>query len=344
MNLVNDVFFGTYSKGTDKGLFRCAFDDSNGEIRGISNIDIENPSYLQLKNNVLYGVSELGSFNDENGGALFAVDISAPAQMRMLDIQATHGKHPCHLCVKDDFIFVSNYSEGSLSIFETSAGHILPSFQSLHHFGKGARQDRQEASHIHFAAVTPDENFLALCDLGLDKVFLYPLSVGGALSANAKTINCPCGSGPRHLVFSNCGRYMYVLTELGNTVLSYQYNRGEVIFLQEISTLPEGFKGSSGAAAIHASPCGGYIAASNRGHDSIALYNIESGGKLNLASHIMTGKGPRDFQFSPGGKWLLSANQNSDCVTVFNNNGTFKEQSAFSVPNPVCIVFGANNG
>jgi len=368
MKTTNEVFFGTYSKGLGKGLFRCAFNSSNGEILLLSAIDIENPSYLQLQNKVLYGVSELGTFNSENGGALFAVDISAPAEMRLLDIQATRGKYPCHLCVKDDFIFVSNYSEGSLSIFESGAsGRIQPSFQSLYHFGRGARPDRQESSHIHFAALTPDDNYLAICDLGLDKIFLYPYSAGSGLSTNAKIIDCPPGSGPRHLAFSNCGAYMYALTELGNTVLSYQYKRGEVEFLQEISTLPAGFTGSSGAAAIHASPCGAYIAASNRGHDSIALYNavsaietadtatiddiktssisIDSAGTLKFNSHIMTGKGPRDFQFSPCGKWLLCANQNSDSVTVFRNDkGAFREHSVFKVPKPVCIIFGDANG
>ena len=340
-----DIFFGTYSEGTDKGLFRGAFDSGSGEIRLISGLNMENPSYLQLKNNVLYGVSELSSFNGENGGALFSADIKAPQEMRLIDIKGTHGKHPCHLCIKDDYIFVSNYSEGSLSIFNTDiAGNIQPSVHSLHHFGKSLRADRQEASHIHFASVTPDGNFIALCDLGMDKVFLYPYNAQSGLSANAKIINCPQGCGSRHLAFSACGRYMYVITELSNTVLVYQYNNGNTQFIQEISTLPNEFNGRSGGAAVHLSPCGKFLAASNRGHDSIALYNIADNGTLSLSSFIMTGKCPRDFRFSPCGKWLLSANQNDNSVTVYSMDNSFKQTGVLNIHKPVCIQFGESNG
>ena len=343
---VHDIFFGTYSKGTGHGLFRGAFDGSSGEIRLISTIDIENPSYLQINNSILYGVSELSSFNGENGGALFAVDITEPEEMRLFDIKGTHGKHPCHLHIKDNYIFVSNYSEGSLSLFKTDiSGAIQPSSQSLHHFGKGARADRQESSHIHCAAVTPDGKFLALCDLGLDKIFLYPRHAEKGLSTNAIIINCPSGSGPRHLAFSACGQYLYALTELSNTVLVYKYCNGNAELVQEISTLPDNFNGSSSAAAIRISPCGKYAAASNRGHDSIAVFGIAGNGRLALTSRIMTGREPRDFCFSPCGTWLLSANQNDNSVTVYSIANSFAQSNfIFNVPKPVCILFGENNG
>ena len=341
-----DIFFGTYSKGTDNGLFRGIFDSGSGGIRLICTIDIENPSYLQLKNNILYGVSELSSFNGENGGALFSVDIKASENMRLIDIKGTHGKHPCHLIVKDNYIFVSNYTEGSLSIFHVDAsGNMHPSVHSIHHFGKSVRADRQEASHVHFASVSPDGNYLAVCDLGMDKVFLYPYNAENAVSTNAKIIDCPLGCGPRHLAFSACGKYLYALTELSNVVLVFEYNAGGAQLVQEISSLPGGFNGRSSGAAIHLSPCGKYIAASNRGHDSIALYSIADNGRLALVSHIMTGKCPRDFSFSPCGKWLLSANQNDNSVTVYSmDNNTFKQTGVFNIPKPVCIQFGESNG
>jgi 6-phosphogluconolactonase len=340
-----DLFIGTYSKGIDGGLFHCSFDDTNGEIRKIGNIDIENPSYLQLNGNLLYGVSELSSFNGENGGALFSVDIKEPKKKRLIDIIGTHGKHPCHLIIKDNYVFVSNYSEGSLSIFKTNAdGELQPSFQSLHHFGKSERTDRQESSHIHFATFTPDNEFLAICDLGMDKVFLYPYSCENALSTNAKIINCPSGSGPRHLTFSACGKYLYVLMELNNTICCYEYDKGNVKFLQQISTLPDDYSGRSSAAAIHLSPCGNFLASSNRGHDSIALCNIEDNGKLALITHIKTGKEPRDFRFSPCGNWLLSANQNDNSVTIYRKESNlFKYLGIFNMPKPVCIQFGEKN-
>ena len=339
-----NIFFGTYSKGPGNGLFRGEFDGDNGGILIKDNIDIENPAYLQVSEsnkNILYGVSETGGFNGEKGGALFSVDISDPEKMRLIDIKCTHGRLPCHLCVKDNFIFTANYSEGSLSIFEIDdSGNIKPSCQSIHHFGKSVNSDRQEASHIHFATITPDNKYLAVCDLGMDKVFLYPYSKESGLSTNAKIIDCPAGSGPRHLVFSTDCEYLYVLTEMGNTVLIYNYNRGgNIELLQELSTLPSEFTGKSTAAAIRISPDGNLLSASNRGHDSIAVFKFRE--EMVFTCHIMTGKEPRDFNFAPDSKWVLSANQNDDSVSVFKiENNKCSKVNNIALPNPVCIIFG----
>jgi len=343
------VFFGTYSKGTGNGLFRGEFDGDTGEIRVNDTLDIENPSYLQLQDNILYGVSEVSSFDGENGGALFSVDISNPGQMRLIDMKCTHGRSPCHLYAAEERIYVANYSEGSLSLFEKDEnGNIKPSCQSIHHFGKSVNPHRQESSHIHFASRLI--KWLAVCDLGLDKVFLYPdfhnphQNLNGLIT-DAKTIDCPAGSGPRHLVLSKDNRHIYVLTELANTVLVYEFDENidvdNIKLIQEISTLPVDFTGKTTAAAIHISPDGKLLGASNRGHDSIAIFKIQDNGELVFANHIMTGKEPRDFRFSPDGKWILSANQNNDSITVYKiEDNNFIQTSNIDLPKPVCILFG----
>ena len=330
------IFFGTYSKGPGNGVFSGEFDAGTGEIILNGTVDIENPSYLQLNNDILYGVSEISSFNNENGGALFAIDAE---QMKLLEITGTHGKHPCHLWLKDNFIFVSNYSEGSLSIFKTEGANINKSYQSIQHFGSSVNQGRQKSPHVHFAAVTPDNKYLAVCDLGMDKVLLYPYSHEIGLSTEAVIIECPPGAGPRHLAFSKCGGYLYILEEMGNAVLVYKYNNLE--FLQEISTLPPDFTGASTCAAIQVSPDGKLLAASNRGHDSLSVYKIKENGGLEFLTHVMTGKEPRDFRFSPDGNWILAGNQNADSVTVFKIEGNnFIQTGNVSLPKPVCVLFG----
>ena len=325
----HDVFVGTYSKGKDNGLFRCSLNYNNGEIKITDTVDIENPSYIKINKNILYGVSETAD------GALFAVNISSSSKMTITDINKTHGKDPCHLCITDNHIFVCNYSEGSLSIFETDkSGNISESTRSIHHFCR-------EASHIHFCAITPDTQYLSVCDLGMDKVFLYPYSAKSGLSTNAKIINCPSGSGPRHLVFSKCGRFMYILTEMANTVLCYQYDDKNLKFLQEISTLPENYNNKSFASAIHVSLDGKYLAASNRGHDSIVFFLIKDDGCLSVFKHLKTGKEPRDFRYSPDGRMLLSANQNDNSITVYKIEGDdFILTGECAIPKPVCIEFG----
>jgi len=323
------IFFGTYSMGPGNGVFSGEFDSATGEISLGETVNIENPSYLQLNNNILYGVSEI------TDGMLFAIDT---VEMKGLRISETHGKHPCHLWFKDDFIFVSNYSEGSLSIFKTDdSGNIQECYQSIYHFGCSVNQGRQKQSHIHFAAMTPDNKYLAVCDLGTDKVYLYPYCAKTGLSTEATIINCPPGAGPRHLTFSKCGEYLYILTELTSTVLVYKYKNLE--FSQEISTLPTDFTGKTTCAAIHISPDGKLLGASNRGHDSLAVFKIKENGKLDFLTHVMNVKEPRDFRFSPDGKWLLIGQQNGDCVTVYKIED-FSQTSSISLPKPVCILFG----
>ena len=334
------IFIGTYSKS----LFYGEFDEGSGKISITGTLDVENPAYFHYSGDILYGVSETGKYKGENGGALFSVDVSDPKKMRLIDIKCTHGSLPCHLYAKDGFVFAANYSEGSLSVFETDAsGALKPSWQSIHHFGVGPNPKRQEAPHIHFAAMTPDGKYLAVCDLGLDKVFLYPYSPQSGLSSKAKIICCPPGSGPRHLAFSKCGKYMYVLTEMGSAVLSYRYTGEDAEFISETSALPPGFAGESTAAAIHVSPDGSLLGASNRGADCIAVFETKEDGGIKNPTYIKDQKEPRDFGFSPKGGWLLSANQNGDCVKVFkigNENKSFDQKFAIDIPAPVCIVFG----
>ncbi|MCL2702802.1 MAG: lactonase family protein [Defluviitaleaceae bacterium] len=330
------VYFGTYSKS----LYRGEFDAGTGGLELLDSADVENPSYLHADGDVLYGVSETDVFNGKSGGALFSVSLR-DEKMEVLSIEGTNGRHPCHLSVFGNYIFVSNYSEGTLSIFEKDIkGRIKPSRLSVAHYGSSVNPSRQKQAHIHFAAMSPDFQYLAVCDLGLDKVFAYPFTMDYGLSLKAKEVDCPPGSGPRHLVFSRDGRTMYVLTELSNTILVYQSIKDNIELVQEISALPDGFTGAGGAAAIHMSPDVGFIAASNRGHDSVAVFRINGGGTLQKPEFIMTGAAPRDFGYSPDGRWILSANQNDNTVTVHSVRETSETAGQINVPSPCCIAFG----
>jgi len=333
------LYFGTYTEGSDGGIFTADFCRESGKIHLKDNISIPQPSYLQLHQQTLYAVSELVEFEGENGGILSAINTT---NHRILTTIPTHGKLPCHLCITDNHLFVANYSEGSLSVFAFDHPNGLsPSFQSIHHFGKSVNPQRQRSAHVHFVTMDPAGEYLAVCDLGLDQVILYPYTKSQGLSTNVTRILCPPGAGPRHLTFSQCGNFLYVLTELTNTILVYRYHKGEAAFIQEISTLPDTFIKTSTCAAIRLSPDGTKIVASNRGHDSLAIFTIERDGRLTLSHHLMTGKCPRDFNFSPCGNWLLAANQEDDSVFVYQQTGdSYLQTDTIRLSKPVCILFG----
>ncbi len=114
--------------------------------------------------------------------------------------------------------------------------------------------------------------------------------------------------------------------------------------MQVISTLPDGYEGFNGTAAIRLSKDGKYLYASNRGHDSIAVYTILADGSLELLEIVPThGQTPRDFDLTPDQEFVIAVHQDSDNVTVFKRNsetGRLAELSNdFHVPEAVCISF-----
>ncbi len=77
--------------------------------------------------------------------------------------------------------------------------------------------------------------------------------------------------------------------------------------------ITSGFKGDNISAAVKRS--GNLLFASNRGHDSIAVFRIQADGTLTPTGIFPSGgRTPRDFEIF--GDFLVAANQDSDSLTV----------------------------
>ena len=152
------------------------------------------------------------------------------------------------------------------------------------------------------------------------------------------------GTGPRHFTFHPNGKFAYLLEELAGQVVAYQYQNGQLKQLQNISSVPVGEKGYPGSADIHVSPDGKFLYASNRAEfNNLAIYKIDpkTGNLNNIGFQSTLGKTPRHFNFDPGGKYLLAANQDSDEIVVFKRNmktGLLADTGKrIAVGKPVCI-------
>ena len=86
------------------------------------------------------------------------------------------------------------------------------------------------------------------------------------------------------MAFSVSGDTLYVVNELNCTDsrLPYHAELSELTPLQTVSTLPPSFTGENICAHIDVTPDGRFLYASNRGHDSIAVYRIQEDGQLVL--------------------------------------------------------------
>jgi len=232
-----------------------------------------------------------------------------------------------------------------LGIHNFDGTSIDPQPQLLSYEGSGPNGLRQEASHIHQAVVSPNKKWLYACDLGCDKIWFHELQ---SEKLKVKTgFSTPPGSGPRHLVFHPFLSLIYVFCELDGGLLTYKVDSatGFLELISQISTLPKDFSGEPAGAAIRIHPNAKALYVSNRNHNSITAFAINSEGELEYHSNFpVKGMEPRDINIDPCGQWLLSANQNSHNIIPFKLEpasglpiGTSGPE--FKCGTPVCILF-----
>lgn len=347
------LLVGTYTSGKGEGIYVYTFNTKNADNNLISVAKISNPSYLAVSpdKKTVYAVNENADTTGSTvGGGVTAFSFNASnGILTAMDKQLSGGTNPCYVAVDKSgkWVFAGNYSSGTLAVFPVKAnGSIDAARQVIAHRGMGPNKERQEGPHVHSTVLSPDNNYLFVPNLGIDKVMIYRFDknkgkLTPAPTAFAKT---DAGSGPRHFDFAPNNNYAYLMEELSGNVIAYRYNNGKLKKIQSISCLPKDFTGAIGAADIHVSHDGKFLYCSNRGDaNSITIFTInQDNGKLTVAGYQSTlGKTPRNFNFDPTGNFLLVANQQSDDVVIFKidrKTGLLTDTGKrISVPNPVCV-------
>lgn len=343
------VYVGTYTNAKSKGIYLADLDPATGKLSEPRLVaETTSPSFLALhpSRRLLYAVNEVDNFQGQKGGSVsaFAID-AASGDLKLLNQQPSGGSGPCHLDLDrtGHAVIVANYGSGSVALLPIlSDGQLKPPAVVDQHQGSSVNKQRQEGPHAHCANVVGGRALVA--DLGLDKVFVYAVDAAGPSMKVEKTTAATPGAGPRHIAVHPGGRFVYVINELNSTIAVYDAH-GSMPQLQTVSTLPQGFSGSSTCAEIQIHPGGRFVYGSNRGHDSIAAFSVDGqSGTLTLIGHYPTqGKTPRNFNIDPTGKFLLAANQDSDSVVVFRidpKNGSLEPTgSVVQVGSPVCVLF-----
>lgn len=343
-----DVLIGTYTNGTSKGIYVYRFYEKNGRMAYLNEIDnVANPSYLTVSDNnkFVYAV------NEGPKGAVSSFTFNATSgKMVFINKQETQGADPCYVSVDKDQknMFIANYSSGSLAVFPLNKdGSIGAISQHIQDKGTGPVTDRQEGPHVHTAVLSPNEKYLLYTDLGTDKVNImrYKPSKNPPLTpADPAFVSVSPGNGPRHLVFSADSKYVYLVQEIGGFVNVYNYDNGNLKEIQSVDMKTPAMKGDIGSAAIHLSPDGRFLYASNRGNgNDIVQYAINpENGQLTFVSRTSSlGKGPRDFIIDPNGKYLLIANQVGNNIVVYKLDQPSGKPTGIvyemNIGSPVCL-------
>ena len=349
------VYFGTYTGPNSKGIYVSEYDPATGRIGDVQLAgEITRPSWIlaDASGRHLYAVSELGNDGHTSGEiSSFSIDRST-GKLTFINKVSSGGGGACHLALDKagKTIFVADYGSGRVAAIRVNADGSLGAQTAMdQHSGSSVNPARQKGPHAHAVVLSPDGRFLFVPDLGLDEVFSYRLdAAAGSLTPNNPPFaTVSPGAGPRHLAFHPNGKFAYVVDEMGSKISAFSYDKqsGKMTPLAEYSTLPQGFKGVNNSAEIAIDARGDHLYASNRGADTIAVFDIEANsGKLTkVQDSPVQGRTPRNFRLDPAGKFLLAANQDSNNVVAFKvdaKNGRLTPTgNTFSVPSPVCILF-----
>lgn len=321
-----NLLVGTYTQPCNsEGIYSYIFNQNTAEYYLVDNTNnLKNPGFLTWTANhkYIYSVSE-----DGTSSLISAFKFEKKTgKLELINQQSTQGIDPCHIITDDKNIFIANYTSGSLSVYEiNSDGSVGKLVQNIQHSGKGINEKRQEKAHVHQVILSPDKKFLLANDLGEDKLYVYNYnSENSSLPLSEFSVEkLKSGAGPRHLVFSPDGKFIYQTRELDGFISVYGFKEGKITFLSEISLLPPNVTDNFRVADIHVSPEGKFVYATNRDGktNNISVFKTSSTGKLLLIQQIKTlGENPRNFQLTPNGKYLLVGNQDSNEIVIFERN------------------------
>jgi 6-phosphogluconolactonase len=350
------LFVGTYTKTTSKGIYAYHYDAVSGQLKPLGlAAESVNPSFLAVDHSgkFLYAVNEVSDYQGAASGAVTAFAINRRSgQLSRLNQVSSRGADPCYLALDatGKYLLVANYTGGNVAVFPVlKEGRLGESSAMVQHTGRGPNPQRQEAPHAHWIETTADNRFAIAADLGLDKLLVYRFDAanGSLLLNDPASAKVEPGAGPRHVAFSSDQKFAYSVNELQSTVTAFSYDEANGVLkpVQTISTLPKDFAGTNDTAEIQLHPNGKFLYASNRGHDSIAVFSVApgTGGLALIGSFPTGGKTPRHFAIDPSGSHLLVANQESNNIVVFRiDAGTGRltpTGEIESVASPVCLVF-----
>ena len=357
------MYVGTYTGPNSKGIYAYRFDAATGHATPIGLVaETTNPSFLAIDptQRFLYAANEISDYqghkkNDQKQGgkktgaiSAFAIDRKS-GKLTLLNQVSSHGAGPCYVSLDQTgkYVLVANYEGGNVAVFPVlKHGRLGEASSVIEHTGPTVDPLGAEPHQIDLSS---DNRFAIASYLGLDKLRVFRFdSAKGMLTANDPPFaQLHPGARPRHFAFHPNYKFLYVLEEAASKVDGFSYDaaNGTLRQMATVSTLPEGFKGDNTTAETKVHPDGKFLYSSNRGHDSIAVFAIDTAtGVPRFLEAVPTGgKKPRNFEIAPGGSYLVAANQNSNNIVIFKidrqTGHLTPTGQVLEVASPACVKF-----
>lgn len=346
------LYFGTWGQGGSLGIYHATFHPDTGEISPPDlAAKLDAPGFLALhpSKHILYAVD---ANPDEPGVAAF--QIQPTGELESLGYFPTTRGVPAHVAVHPSgkFLLTAQYGTGSVALFPLDPEGIPGSATVYQHEG-GTRivGRRQDSPHPHWCGFSPDGKFALIPDLGLDGIVIYRIDPDPPTLIPHGFAASEPGGGARHMRFSPDGKFIHLVNELTSTLSTFSWDATEGT-ASLLSTVPalnaETMKGEAmnAAAEILVHPSGKFIYYSNRGNDSVSVFNTTSDPSNPEVTqvHPIRGAFPRHIALSPCLRWLLTAGADSNTISVHSVDPetgklTYQTKRIVNVPNPICILF-----
>lgn len=339
-----------------RGIYKVRLNE-DGTMLPLSEVKLDNPSWLAFSKNKQF----IYATNEDNGdkeGRVSALKFTKSGDLTLINKVKSRGQQPTHAELSRDnkFLLISNYSSGpnhaGVTVFAIRADGGVGKFVQKIPFIKGslALPDRQTYGHAHSTAFSPDGEIAFMADLGSDVIRAYRYSPSAKVplvAAPELDLQFPKGSGPRHLVFSKDGSYLYATTEMGAQVIVFKRGEGEnYSIVQQENLTEDAEEDAKGGAGLIFSPDQKFLYVGNRRKtNEIVAYAVDATtGKLNLVGRYPSGgTEPRAFDIDASGQYLVVANVFSNTVSQFKRDITTGElkptQIALQIGLPTDVKF-----
>lgn len=339
------AYVSTYTQGDRHGIRVYDVDMEAGRFLEKDRVEITNSSYITTSHNgkYLYSITDFG---------VEAFRIMQDGSLELLNFASINGMRGCYLSTDyaDQFLFVAGYHDGKLTVLslneDGSVGNIT---DEIFHKGLGSMAERSSRPHVNCALMTPDNKYLLVADQGIDHVNVYRFdSVRGKVKLE-DIIRSEIDSAPRTILFSKDGRFLYILHEMKCFVDVYRYEDGKngPVFekIQSIDVIKLSKGSVNCASAFGFSVDYKYLLSSVAGNNSVTVFNVDEETGLLTKNFTLpiSGEYPKDADFFPDNKALVSLNHESNEMTFFRINleaGTMVMNGpAMKVEVPNCILF-----
>ena len=341
-----ELLVGTYTNEGSEGIYKLEFNPQTGSLSNTTLLAAcENPGYLHISADR----SKVYTSNEVEPGRISIYEFTEERDsLKLLGDYPSEGSGTCfvELSKNEDLVAAANYGSGNIVAYKLDkTGNINSIPMARQHNGKGPHPN-QGSAHAHCVKFDASGKYLYAVDLGIDEIVSYEIDEKNEIGNRNTALKTDPGDGPRHLIFHPKKNIAFVINELSSSIISVSVDEatGKLERIDKQSTLPEDFKGENACADIHLGRDGKFLYASNRGHNSIAVFSVAENGMLTLLhTEPVQGDWPRNFTLSPDGNFLLVANRKSNNITVFKideDSGLLSYTGTYlKISQPVCLKF-----